>query len=365
MAKVDIKAAYRHIPIDPYDWDKLAFRWPTDNDADMYLDGYLQFGMMNACEVFNRVGRALVRMMMRRGHKCIVVYVDDFIMVCENQAMAWYVYWTLRLLLRKLGFQVNPKPHKCIPPCQALEFLGIELDSVSMKARLSESKLHATLALVRPALSSSSITRRNLDKLNGKLNWVCKVVYGGRTFVRRLIDTQWSVARPHHHIRISSSVRLDLQWWLDFLPQFHGQTELIPSRPSSLFDFSTDASSSYGYGAFILGGYFSLTFVQAAALFEDAPVQSAPIHIHELYVVLIVCCLYSAALPGQHLRIYFDKTIVVSAVNTGTAKGQTGAEMMGYLREIGYRLSIISGLPANIFPRSLTLWLMLYLVGTL
>jgi hypothetical protein len=122
---------------------------------------------------------------------------------------------------RKLGFQVNSKPHKCFPPCQVLEFLGIELDSVLMQARLSPSKLHTTLALVKQAsLSSSSITRRNLDRLNGKLNWVCKVVYGGRTFLRRLIDAQWSVSRPHHHIRISSSVRLDLQWWLDFLPKF-------------------------------------------------------------------------------------------------------------------------------------------------
>jgi hypothetical protein len=74
--------------------------------------------------------------------------------------------------------------------------------------------------------------------------------------------------------------------------------------------------------------------VQAAALFEDAPIQSAPIHIHELHVVLIVCCLYSAALRGQHLHNYIDITVVVSAVNTGTAKGQTGALMMGYLREI-------------------------------
>lgn len=164
---------------------------------------------MNACEVFNRIGRAIVRMMRRHGHKCIVVYVDDFIIICESQTMAWYIYWTLRLLLRKLGFQVNMKPHKSIPPCQVLDFLGVELDSVSMQARLSQSKLQATLSLVRQALSSSSITRRNFDKLNGKLNWVCKVVYGGRTFLRRLIDAQWSVSRPHHHIRISSTVRLD------------------------------------------------------------------------------------------------------------------------------------------------------------
>jgi hypothetical protein len=148
----------------------------------MYLDGYLQFGMMNACEVFNRIGCAIVRMMMRRGYKCLVVYVDDFIIICDTEAMAWYVYWTLRLLLHKLGFQVNSKPHKCVPPCQVLEFLGIELDSVLMQARLSQSKLQATLTLVRQALSSSSTTRKNLDTLNGKLTGFAKSSMGAGLF---------------------------------------------------------------------------------------------------------------------------------------------------------------------------------------
>jgi hypothetical protein len=66
MAKVDIEAAYRHVPIDPADWDKLAFTWPTDSIDDLYIDGYLQFGLMNACEVFTRIGRGIVRMMARR-----------------------------------------------------------------------------------------------------------------------------------------------------------------------------------------------------------------------------------------------------------------------------------------------------------
>jgi hypothetical protein len=131
--------------------------------------------------------------------------------------MTWYVYWALRLLLRKLDFQVNPKPHKCIPPCQILDFLGVTLDCVCMQARLSETKLASTLTLVLQALTRSTITRRQLEQLNGKLNWVCKVVYGGRTFLRRLIDAQCSVKRPHHHIHLSSATRLDLEWWRDFL----------------------------------------------------------------------------------------------------------------------------------------------------
>jgi hypothetical protein len=114
MAKVDIEAAYRHVPIDPYDWDKTAFCWPTDSLKDLYFDGYLQFGLKNACEVFNRIGRAIIRMMARRGFHVLVVYVDDFIIICSTEAMAWYVFWALRILLRKLGFTVNMRTHKCI-----------------------------------------------------------------------------------------------------------------------------------------------------------------------------------------------------------------------------------------------------------
>lgn len=334
MAKVDIEAAYRHVPIDPYDWDKTAFCWPTDSLEDLYFDGYLQFGLMNACEVFNRIGRAIVRMMARRGFHCIVVYVDDFIIICPTQAMAWYAFWALRLLLRKLGFQVNMRAHKCIAPCQIIDFLGITLDSITMQARLGQAKLAAITALINETLARTSITRRELDKLNGKLNWVCKVVYGGRTFLRRLIDAQWSVKKPHHHIRLSAGIRLDLAWWQQFLPQFNGCTELIPSRPLSLDDCSTDASSSYGYGAFLMGGYFSLTFAQAQALFPDAPLPSEPIHVHELFAVLLLCRLFSTALHGLHVRLHIDNSIVVAVINKGTAKGATGPRMMEYVRHI-------------------------------
>jgi hypothetical protein len=55
-----------------------------------------------------------------------------------------------------------------------------------MQARLSPAKLATTAAIVDKALRQRRITRRELDKLTGKLKWVCKVVYGGRTFLRRL-----------------------------------------------------------------------------------------------------------------------------------------------------------------------------------
>jgi hypothetical protein len=47
--------------------------WPSDDLSDTFIDGYLQFGLTNACEIFNRIGRAIMRMMARRGFKCVTV----------------------------------------------------------------------------------------------------------------------------------------------------------------------------------------------------------------------------------------------------------------------------------------------------
>lgn len=98
--------------------------------------------------------------------------------------------------------------------------------------------------------------------------------------------------------------------------------------------FSTDASSSFGYGAFLQGGYISLSFEAAARLYPDAPPQAAPIHVHEIFALLIACRTWPLALTGLFLCCHIDNQIVVSAVNKGTAKGEYGPLMMQYLREL-------------------------------
>jgi hypothetical protein len=77
-----------------------------------------------------------------------------------------------------------------------------------------------------------------------------------------------------------------------------------------------------------------LSFAQVACIFADSPVPSAPIHIHELFVVLLLGCLFPDSLRGRHIRLFIDNTIVVAAVKKGTAKGLTGPQMMVFLHEI-------------------------------
>jgi hypothetical protein len=51
------------------------------------------------------------------------------------------------------------------------------LDSIRMQARLSPAKLDTVRQLLASILNRSLVTRRELERLYGKLNWICKVVY--------------------------------------------------------------------------------------------------------------------------------------------------------------------------------------------
>jgi hypothetical protein len=226
------------------------------------------------------------------------------------------------------------KLHKSVPPSQICTFLGIELDSLLMEVRLDASKLALTLNLLENILQKTAIKRRDFESVAGKLNWIAKVVYSGRTFLRRIIDAIHSVRHQNHFIPLSGGLRADLQWYADFLPLFNGKNCLVSPRPLSPELFSSDASSTFGYGAFLQGAYLLLSFAEAATLFPDSPPVNAPIHVHEFFALLVACRTLPDALSGLFLCCYIDNQIVVSAVNKGSVKGESGPLVMQYLRDL-------------------------------
>ena len=95
-------------------------------------------------------------------------------------------------------------------------------------------------------------TKRELLSLIGKLSFSCKILPAGRIFLCRLIDLATTVKNLHHHIRITTNARLDMQWWLDILPSWSGKTIILESHwtPSTRMQLFTDASGSIGWGAY-------------------------------------------------------------------------------------------------------------------
>ena len=63
LAKMDIRKAYRNIPIAPTDRHLLGFTW----DEKVYVDKVLPFGLRSAPLIFSAIADALLWIMHKRG----------------------------------------------------------------------------------------------------------------------------------------------------------------------------------------------------------------------------------------------------------------------------------------------------------
>jgi len=77
LAKMDIKQAYRNIPVHPDDRPLLGMKW----QGRVFVDKTLPFGLRSAPLIFSAVADALQWIMQRRGIKDLFHYIDDFITV--------------------------------------------------------------------------------------------------------------------------------------------------------------------------------------------------------------------------------------------------------------------------------------------
>ena len=148
-------------------------------------------------------------------------------------------------LLKDLGFQISMG--KVVPQCKLLVFLGIQIDTNSLVLSLPQAKLSETKVMVQSFLSRKRANKRQLQKLAGKLNWACRVVYGGRTFLRRIINHMNNLLSPGAKLLLTAEFRADIHWWNQFLETFNGKCQFFNKLP--VVDVHTDACS-LGVGLF-------------------------------------------------------------------------------------------------------------------
>ena len=79
MAKLDIKQAYRNIPVYLTDRPLLGMSW----DGKVYVDKTLPFGLRSAPVIFSAVANALGWIMSKNGVTILFNYLDDFLTLGE------------------------------------------------------------------------------------------------------------------------------------------------------------------------------------------------------------------------------------------------------------------------------------------
>ena len=187
MAKVDIKQAYRNIPIHPEDRHLLGMQF----DGQVYLDTTLPFGLRSAPKIFTALADALEWILRRQGVEWLMHYLDDYLTL--GAPGSHECAQNLNIITdccNHLG--VPLKQEQLEGPTMCLEFLGIILDTRNMEIRLSEERVGVLATLLKQWQNRKRCRKRQLLSLIGKLAHACKVVRVGRIFLRRLINLSTS-----------------------------------------------------------------------------------------------------------------------------------------------------------------------------
>ena len=156
LAKLDIKSAYRNIPIHPGDRHLLGMQW----QGAVFVDACLPFGLRSAPKIFNATADALEWIIAHQGAsfvKFVIHYLDDFLLGGNPLTEMCQKSLNLALqLCQEMGFPVMQE--KVFGPTTILDFLGILIDTNSMELRLPQEKLLRLRALIQAWQGKKSCT---------------------------------------------------------------------------------------------------------------------------------------------------------------------------------------------------------------
>ena len=231
--------------------------WHVLARAEYYSDTCLPFGLCSAPSIFNNFASALHWVLENSYGASLLHYLDDFLLVDPpDQPTCQESMSTMLQVCEMMGIPVATE--KCEGPATCITFLGIVLGSSLQQLRLPPDRPQEISSLMMSWLGKRTATKRELLSLIGKLSFATKVVPAGRLFLHHLIHLSTSVRWLHHHIHLNPEARADVQFWNSFLPSWNGiSIFIVPEwKDAESFQLYTDASGSFGFGAYLDGAWF-------------------------------------------------------------------------------------------------------------
>ena len=309
MAKIDLKAAFRMVPIAAEEWDLLGLHWK----GKYYIDTCLPFGLRSAPYLFNQFASAL-HWIMATNYAADVITIwmisswpaqlDSPLVASQQKPCSEYVRgWVSQLPWTSWKAQ-RPPSHSLASP------------STLQQLRLPPDKLQEMTILIKSWLGKHKATKRDLLSLIGKLSFAAKVVPSGHLFLRRLIELSTTVSKLHHHIHLNVEAREDIIWWDSFLPSWNGVSIFLDPnwKDAETINLFTDASGTLGYGAYFNGAWFHGDWSPHQRL----PLRS--IQWQELFVIVAAACTWGHLLQGQRITVHCDNMAIVQSWSNQSAR---------------------------------------------
>lgn len=338
LAVVDIKNAYRSVPINPDHSKYQGIRWQLDSEPEkFYIDRRLCFGLRCGPYYFNLLSEFIAYYMSIVHNVFVVNYLDDFLVkgstfeeCCKNQHLVIE-------FLRFLGLHISW--HKVSPPAQVTVYLGITIDSVKMELRLPEGKLDKLNDLLKEFEDKKSASKHQLEKLAGSLAHCATVVRGGRTFCRRIYDACKVASRnKSKHVRLNVLIREDIKWWKRFAAVFNGRAAI--QNQWYAIPMVSD-SSGRGFAVYLgqdwVAGTWNNSFVNSTECNHIVPspeldcYDSSNINVLELWPIVKGVQRWCRSMRNTKVECKTDNMQVFYMLKTGRS---ANASCMFWLREL-------------------------------
>ena len=229
-----------------------------------------------------------------------------------------------------MSLQAPVVASKTLGPPQELEFMGIVLDSIRMEARRPDDKLNRAREILNSFTQRRSVRLFELQSLIGTLQFACKAVVPGRTFLQRMINLTKRVPSRFHHIRLNKEFFKDLKMWKAFLADWNGRSFFLNTTvtPSPQMELYTDASGTIGYG-----GYFNWKWFQGRWLphMQLSRVTGISIEWQELFPIVVACAICYPHFSGKRIQFWCDNESVVAIINSGYSKAPRIMNLLRFL----------------------------------
>jgi len=320
IAKVDLQWAYRSVAIkeDHQTLTGIQWQFKGDKDPTILVDRKLPFGARKSPSAFNRVTKAVQRMMERRGFN-IVVFLDDFFLCEDSFQKCLLSLNTLISLLRSLNFRINWK--KVVDPCRRLTFLGVQIDLDNQTLALDPIKVQKLCETLEQTATKTRLSKKQLQSICGKLSWASVVNVFGRAHLAPFFQLVRTLKAGNHKSRLSDPIVEELQWWLTCLRSGNNRKDIWDNRPC--LEIATDASQ-VGGGAFCQSGdSLYINFI------IDRPMlASQHINIKELAMVKDAVHYWAPQFVNHHFNILTDNQAAVYMVNKGYSRHPVAAALL-------------------------------------
>ena len=342
ISKSDMSMAFRNVPLNRSSWPFLILKaeHPITKKTYFFVDKCLPFGASISCAIFQEISDVIAILVQNRTRKETINYLDDYLFAALLKMHCDWQTQTFLDICKEINFPVSLE--KTFWGSTSMTFLGLLLDTVNQLICIPKEKIDRAMTMLEYFLNNQNkkCTVIQLQRLCGFLNFLCKCIVPGRAFLLRLYAMVSSKMKPHHHLKITEEMRLDLTVWKIFLNSAESYCrpfmELGEWTGEDL-EFYSDASKSWKRG---VGAWCQNSWMYSAWDEEILEKFNPSIQYLELYGVVLAAVKWMHRFKNRKVFVFCDNKSVVDMINDSSSSNKNEMVLI--------RILILKGLQENV-----------------